>query len=137
MIYLGAFLCLLAMAMLIVEERTFRARRRRCETAAKAEGVVTRIGRRGHLSRNEPTSSDRYRTVPVIRFRAANGVEYEFDAPRAPKSAGTKVQVAYDPGMPSTAELVVTARQVGCAALMGAIGIALILFALFYSTSPA
>jgi len=131
LVYIGAFLWVVAITMLVVEERAVRARRRWCATAARAEGEVARIGRRGYHSRNEPTSSVRFVTVPVVRFRAANGAEYEFDAPGVPKKVGEKVQVAYDAKLPSTAQVVGAARQVGCAVVLGAIGIVLIGFGVF------
>lgn len=90
-----------------------------------------RIGRRGYHSRNEPTSSSRFVTVPVVRFRAANGAEYEFDAPGVPKKVGEKVQIGYDAKLPSTAQVVGAARQAGCAMVLGAIGLALVGFGVF------
>ena len=39
--------------------------------------------------------------TPVVRFRAANNIEYDIDAPEAPREVGTEVEVAYDPALPS------------------------------------
>ena len=80
--------------------------------------MVSRVGQRDHLSRNKPTDSDSITTVPVVRFKAANGVEYEFDAPGAPLKVGTPVAVAYDPALPSSARTLVRTRRIGCAAIL-------------------
>ncbi len=97
---------------------------------SRAEGVVSRVGRRGWNSRNEPTSSDDIATVPIVRFRAANGIEYEFDAGDAPQKLGAPVVVAYDPDLPSTAYLVERTKKLGCAVLFAAAGLFLIVRAL-------
>lgn len=124
---IGAVLVLLAIVMLIHAERVHRAHVRWCATASRAEGVVSRVGRRHWHSRNEPTSDDRLTTVAVVRFRAANGVEYEFDGRDAPKQAGAQVEVAYDPASPSTAHAVARTRRYGCIVMMVIAGLALIL----------
>jgi hypothetical protein len=89
--------------------------------------VVSRIGRRGWYSRNEPTGDDdNVSTVPVVRFRAANGVEYEFDADDAPSRVGAAVPVAYDPALPSTARIEVQRRKLGCVMFALVVGLMLI-----------
>ena len=100
---------------------TWRSQRRQrfeheefCAAAARTTGVISRIGRRGYHSRNPPTSSDKVHTVAVVRFKAHDGVEYEIDAPGAPKTPGLSVEVAYDPEMPSTARLVAQRGHAGC-----------------------
>lgn len=126
---LGAIVCGIAVVMLFVHERDYRAHRRWCATAAKAEGVVSRIGQRGWYSRNEPTGDeDNVSSVPVVRFKAANGVEYEFDAGDAPSHVGSVVQVAYDPALPSTARVESQRRKLGCVVFVLAGGLSLILW---------
>lgn len=91
--------------------------------------MVSRIGQRGWHSRNEPTGDEEHvSTVPVVRFKAANGVEYEFDAGDAPSRVGAVVQVAYDPALPSTARVESQRRKLGCVVFVLVVGLALILW---------
>ena len=128
LILTGAALCAIGLLLLFQQERDFRAHRRWCAKAAKAEGAVARIGRRNWHSRNEPTSDDSYQTVPVVRFRAASGAEHEFDAREAPAQVGAAVEVAYDPALPSNAKVVTRKRQPGCGVVFLAVGVAVILW---------
>jgi len=126
MLLIGAILCAIAVILWIRIERDLRAHRDWCAHAAKADGVVARIGQREWLSRNKPASDDRVLAVPVVRFRAKNGGEYEFDAPDAPGEVGAAVEVAYDPEVPSTARTVVMLRRGGCVAVMFVAGVVLV-----------
>jgi hypothetical protein len=123
-LFLAGALALAALAIAVTEERQYRAHRRFCATAARAEGLVSRLGLRRHLSRNAPRSSDHVHRVPVVRFRASDGVEYEFDSEDAPREVGAKVDVAYSAEVPSTAYVVRTRRNFGCALIVLAAAIA-------------
>ncbi|HYI09696.1 MAG TPA: DUF3592 domain-containing protein [Thermoanaerobaculia bacterium] len=122
----GAAACAVAAFFWRADSKAHRSHEVWCAGAAKAEGFVSRIGRRGHLSRNAPTSSDSFYTVPIVRFRAADGVEYEIDAADAPKTVGAPLQVAYDPNLPSGARPVPRTRKIGCSVVLLAIGIFLV-----------
>lgn len=123
---LGAVLMGIAAATVVHARRDQRRHEAWCASAAHAQGVVSRVGRRHWLSRNEPTSSDRVQTVAVVRFRAANKVEYEFDSPDAPSVAGAAVQVAYDASSPSTARVIQRRPRYGCAIILLGLGLAMI-----------
>jgi hypothetical protein len=41
--------------------------------------------------------------IPVVKFRAPNGAEYEFDAETSVGKVGSKVTVAFNPQLPSDA----------------------------------
>lgn len=97
----------------------------------RARGVVSRIGLRGHLSRNKPTFDDGGLAVPVVRFTAENGADYEIDAGDAPHRVGAEVEVAYDPALPSDGRMVARTPKIGCAAVLLAIGVALVIAGLF------
>lgn len=72
-------------------------------------------------------SSDRnVSIVPVVRFRAADGIEYEIDAPDAPAKIGSVVQVAYESMQPSGARAISRTPKIGCAILLFVVGVALI-----------
>ena len=120
----------------VAEVREQRSHLKKMATAARARGVVSRIAIRGWLSKNEPTEMDlndaeKVSKVPVVRFRAHDGAEYEFDAPDAPMTIGSEVDVAYDPEIPSSAQLPVRQRKPGCAIILLALGLALIIYGAF------
>src|SRR5688572_2636419 len=82
-----------------------RDHRRWCEGKARVKGVVSRLAERRGQGLSEDASgmpTDAAGVVTrVVRFRAANKIEYEIDAPEAPRELGTEVEVAYDPALPS------------------------------------
>lgn len=123
----GGVACTIAAAVWYVAIREQRRHREWCAKGVKAQGVVSRLSTRGHLSRNEPTDSDNISEVPIVRFRAANGVEYEIDAPDAPRKVGTPVEVAYEPASPSSGRAVERVPKIGCAVVVLVIGIALVI----------
>lgn len=96
-----------------------------CTTAARAEGVVSRISERGHATKNERSEEEKFE-VPIVRFRAADGAEYEFDAPHLPRTLGMAVEVAYDPVLPSNARPLQRQRRSGCAIFLAALALILI-----------
>lgn len=123
----GVAACATSFAFWRMERKNIRAHEAWCAAAAKTDGVVSRTARRGaELSRNEPTDDDAIALVPIVRFTAANGVEYEFDAPGAPRDANARVQVAYDPALPSSARMVERQGKPGCTVLLLIAGVCLI-----------
>jgi hypothetical protein len=85
--------------------RTQREHRRWCAGKSRVQATVSRMAERWQGSLSEDATGNSAdpggTTVPIARFRAANGVEYEVEAPEAPKEIGAKVEVAYDPALPS------------------------------------
>lgn len=128
---LGALLVAIAAGTAFHARRDQRRHDAWCASAAKAQGVVSRVGRRHWLSRNEPGTGDRVDRVAVVRFRAANGVEYEVDSPDAPSEPGAAVQVAYDAASPSTAVVVHRRQNYGCAVILVVVGVGMIVWELF------
>lgn len=126
----GGIALLLAVASWLIELKAAREHSAWLTGKARAEGTVVRISLKDHLSRNAPASDEPGRAWPVIRFRAANKVEYEFDAPDAPTQIGSVVEVAYDSALPSNARAVARTPKIGCAIafLAGAV----VLFALAF-----
>lgn len=108
-----------------------------CATKSKADGVVSRVGNRGHLSRNAPTESSvsfsddsltqGARAVAVVRFTASNGVDYEIDAPDVALKVGTRVPVAYDPALPSDGRAIEYTPKIGCAVILLLAGVGLLI----------
>jgi hypothetical protein len=101
-----------------------------CARGVKADGVVSRLAERRGTGLSEdaagmPTDPN-VSLVPVVRFRAANGIEYEIDAPEAPATIGSVVQVAYDPALPSGARAIDRTPKVGCAVVLFVAGVALV-----------
>lgn len=127
---------LLAVALLLciagIWERFADKRKRRehqqwIDAAVKTEGVVSRLSERKDYS----GPSDSYdniavQSVPIVRFRAANGHEYEIDGPDGIGEIGTRVAVAYNPNLPSDARTLATGRyRGGCGFILIAIGLIL------------
>ncbi len=69
-------------------------------------------------------------SVAVVRFRAANGIEYEIDSPEGPMELGAVVSVAYDPALPSDGRAVDRTPKIAFAVLLLALGAILIAVAL-------
>ncbi|GMU63738.1 MAG: hypothetical protein AMXMBFR36_00120 [Acidobacteriota bacterium] len=91
------------------------------------DGVVSRLVQRrssGGLSEDaagmptDPAST----TIPVLRFRALDDLEYEIDAPEAPSEVGAVVAIAYDPALPSAGRAVERTPKIGCALLLLLVG---------------
>lgn len=124
---LGGSAVALSFGFWIAERKARRAHEAWCATAARADGVVSRLGLRGHYSRNPPTDEDRNWYIPVVRFRAADGAEYEFDAEGTRAKVGARVRVAYEPALPSNARALERPGRMGCAAILLAAGLALLI----------
>lgn len=101
-----------------------------CARGSKAEGVVSRLAERRRQGLSEDASGTptgrAVSMVSIVRFRAANGVEYEIDAPEAPLEIGCVVQVAYVPALPSEARAIERTPKVGCAAFLLVVGVILV-----------
>jgi hypothetical protein len=126
----GGLLLMIGVVSVLHARREQRRHEAWCTSAAKAQGVVSRIGRRYWLSRNQPSTGDRVDRVPVVKFRAANGVEYEFDAHDAPSTQGAAVHVAYDASSPSTAVVLNRRPKYGCAGVLMVLGAGMIVWEL-------
>lgn len=93
----------------------------------KTEGVVSRIAERKDYS-GPRDSYDNISVieVPIVRFRASNGHDYELDGPSGIGEVGAKVAVAYNPDLPSDARALATnAYRGGCGFILIVIGLAL------------
>lgn len=103
--------------------RVGAAHARWCASRTRTDGVVSRVVERrvnGSFSEDAggmPTDPATI-TVAVVRFRALDGVEYEFDTQEVPLEVGAEVAVAYDPALPSDARAVARTPKIGCAALL-------------------
>lgn len=123
----GLLLCITGIWESIATKRKQQEHLRWVARAAKAEGVVSRISQRKDYS----GPSDSYDNisvdpVPIVRFRAADGLEYEFDGPNKIGEVGTPVPVAYNRELPSDARAVATTGyRGGCGFILLAIGLAL------------
>lgn len=107
--------------------------RRWVEAAVRTEGVVSRlVDRKDHSGPRDSNDNIAIHEVPVVRFRAASGQEYEIDGPNGMKGEiGRKVPVAYNPDLPSDAcVLLPAAYRGGCGFILIAIGLALALKAI-------
>lgn len=132
----GVSACVLAVILWWKAKKTHREHQVWCATRSKADGIVSRIGLRGHLSRNAPTESSLSfsddsltqgsRAIAVVRFTASNGVDYEIDAPEAALEVGARIPVAYDPALPSDGRAIEHTPKVGCSVILLLAGIVLI-----------
>ena len=100
------------------------------EGKTRAIGTVTRLSRRYIRAADGPGDEESVSKVPIVKFRAANGGEYEVDAPDAPATIGAEVEVAYDPALPSDGRGVVRVKKVGCSVMLIVIAAALVVVAL-------
>lgn len=133
---IGASACALSAVVWRKAKKTHHQHEAWCSARAKTDGIVSRVGIRGHLSRNPPTEgglsfsddslTQNARAVAVVRFTASNGVEYEIDAPEVALEVGTRIPVAYDPALPSDARVVQHTPKIGCAVILLLAGTALI-----------
>ena len=130
LIAVGATACGLATVFAWIALKVQREHRRFCARGMRADGVVSRLGQRRGQSLSEDamgnSTGTRYITVPVVRFRAANGSDYEIDAPEAPMTVGAPVQVAYEPAQPSGGRAVDRTPKIGCAVVLLVLGVVLV-----------
>ena len=82
-----------------------REHRQWCEGKTRVQGVVSRLARRHRQGLPEDASGNSTGNtdllIPMVRFRATNNIEYEVEAPEAPREVGVVFEVAYDPALPS------------------------------------
>ena len=106
-----------------------REHRQWCEDKPRAEGVVSRLARRRRQGLSEDASGTPTGNVdvlvPIVRFRAANSIEYEIEAQEAPMEVGAAFQVAYDPELPSGGRGVERVPKVGIPIFLLVVGIVL------------
>ena len=130
----GATTCAFATVFGWIAIKRQREHRDWCAKGIRASGVVSRLGERRGAGLSEDAagmSTDAtFHTVPVVLFRAANGIEYEIDAPDAPPTIGSVVEVAYEPAQPSGARAIHRTPKVGCAVILFVIGLTLIVIAI-------
>ena len=122
----GVFLLVAGIATGAIAIRAQSDHRRWCEGKARADGVVSRVAARRSQGLSEdaagmPTGTAEA-VVAVVRFRAANRIEYEIDAEEVPLEVGRAVPVAYDPALPSGARAVERAPKVAIPIALLAIG---------------
>ena len=107
--------------------------KRWCAKRPRLKGMVSRIAERRAQGLSEDaagfSTGTHYRAVPVVRFQAPNGVEYEIDADEAPNEIGAEVEVAYDPAQPSGARAVQRVPKIGLCIPLIVVGGALAAYA--------
>ena len=122
----GLITCAIGVAVTIAEIRKKRAADAWFARAARTQGLVYRFNEvktYNHLTDQSPHGM----TIEhVVRYRAANKIEYEIKAD-SPVKLGDTVEVAYNPDLPSDAKLVQEARfRMGCGFFIIAVGIGMI-----------
>lgn len=131
----GAVACAIGVVSGLVAVKTQRDHRRWCAARPKVSGVVSRLAQRRSTGLSEDASGmstgTHYTTVPVVRYRAANRIEYEIDAPEAPSEIGSAVEVAYDPELPSEARAVMRTPKVGCSVFLVIVGLVLVAIGIY------
>jgi hypothetical protein len=130
LIAVGATSCGLSLIFGAVSWKAHREHRAWCARGIRAEGVVSRLAERRRTGLSEDASGmpadPAAALVPVVRFRAANGIEYEIDAPDAPAQIGAAVQVAYEAAEPSGARAVERPLKIGCVVFLLVAGLLLV-----------
>ena len=103
MLFIGITMPILGLALLGGAVFSALYRRRNLTGRKSAEGEVIELVRRGF----NPGSPGIY--CPVVRFRAPDGEEYEFESEHGSRPAmhkvGQTVTVLYDPADPENAEI--------------------------------
>jgi len=130
LVVVGAVVCAAAAVFGWVAVKVQREHRQWCAGKARVDGVISRLAERRGQGLSEGASGMStdpvYLSVAVVRFRAANGLEYEIDAPEAPRQIGTVVEVAYDPALPSGGRGVERTPKIGPSVVLLAVGAVLI-----------
>ena len=129
----GATTCAFATAFGWIAIKRQREHSAWCAKGVKADGVVSRLAERRGAGLSEDASGmstdATFHTVPVVRFRV-DGIEYEIDAPDAPATIGSVVQVAYEPTQPSGARAIARTPKIGCAVILFVAGLTLLAIAI-------
>ncbi|HEX7708802.1 MAG TPA: DUF3592 domain-containing protein [Thermoanaerobaculia bacterium] len=129
----GVLLCVAGIWERFTDKRKRRENLQWIDSAVRTEGVISRVSERKDYSGHRDTY-DNIATlaVPIVRFRAADGHDYEFDGPNGLGEVGAKVSVAYNPDLPSDARAIATTGyRGGCGFILIAIGLALAAKAMF------
>jgi len=130
LVAVGATTSALSVVFGWIAMKRHREHRAWCARGTKADGIVSRLAERRGSGLSEDAggmpSDPNVHVVPVVRFRAADGIEYEIDAPDAPTEIGTVVQVAYEPALPSGARAIDATPKIGCAVVLLALGLTLL-----------
>lgn len=130
LVAVGATACALSVVFGWIAIKVHREHRAWCDRGMKADGVVSRLAERRGAGLSEDAvgtpSAPSVFLMPVVRFRAANGIDYEIDAPDAPKEIGCVVKVAYEPAQPSGARAVSRPPKIGCAVVLFVVGVMLV-----------
>lgn len=123
----GLVLCVAGISENVFAGRKRRADRRWLDSAVKTEGVVSRtVERKDYSGPSDSYGNISVAEVPIVRFRASNGHEYEIDAPSEVGGVGAKVPVAYNPDLPSDARaLAPNVYRGGCGYILLLIGLGL------------
>ena len=122
----GLITCAIGVGVTIAEIRKKRAADAWFARAARAEGLVYRFNEVKTYNHLSDFNQHGKTNVHIVKYRAANKIEYEIPA-NSPVKLGDTVEVAYNPDLPSDAKLVQEARfRMGCGFFILAAGIGLI-----------
>jgi hypothetical protein len=123
----GLIVIAIGVIVTVTELRRKRAAEAWLARAARAEGLVYRFNEvetYNHISDNFQHGKKK---VHIVKYRAANKIEYEIQA-KSPTKLGSTVEVAYNPDLPSDAKLVQEAQyKMGCGFVLLAVGAGLII----------
>jgi hypothetical protein len=123
----GLMAITLGVIVTVVELRKKRAAEAWLARAVRTEGLAYRSNVVETYNHMTDGSQHGQAVVQVVKYRAANRIEYEIPGGTLVK-LGETVEVAYNPDLPSDAKLVQEARSpFGCGLLIVAVGIGLIL----------
>ena len=117
----GIFLAAFGVVTGAIALKVQRDHRLWCAGKTRVTGVVSRLAQRRTNARSGPSQ----RLVPMVRFRATNGVEYEVEADEIEREVGIPVEIAYDPALPSDGRAVKRVPKVGLPVLMILFGVVL------------
>jgi hypothetical protein len=122
----GLIACAIGVAVTIAEFRKKRAHDAWFARAARAQGLVYRFNEVKTYNHLSDHNQHGMTLVHIVKYRAANKIEYEIPA-KGPVKLGETVEVAYNPDLPSDAKLAQEARfPLGCGFVIFAVGIGLI-----------
>jgi Protein of unknown function (DUF3592) len=122
----GLIVITIGVIVTITELRRKRAAEAWLARAARAEGLVYRFNEVETYNHMSEGFTHGKAKIHIVKYRAANKIEYEIQAKSATK-LGSTVEVAYNPDLPSDAKLVQEAQyRMGCGFVLLAVGVGLI-----------